>query len=207
MTCSPTRPHLRMCDGRLCPTPLNRGTRSRTILWPSRDLPRRRSQQSLPLPSSMNPKGLCCLSSVRWKGRHVREPASWSDPSGRAATDNRYARGLRLPQGWSRATQTSHDPGRLPRRDKPVVSMVPEGIGLKRNLKAQEGRQRAARDQPVQRQQGPGHHRPGLASPESSVLPALVLQPAWLPGGASRALLAVSPCASARARAPAGSWP
>ena len=68
---------------------------------------------------------------------------TWSDDFWREHGDGPWRRGLRLQQGWWRATQTDLDPGTIKSRDKPVVSMLPEGVGLEPNLMSLEARQAA----------------------------------------------------------------
>lgn len=67
----------------------------------------------------------------------------WSDEFWRESSDGPWRRGLRLQQGWWRETHTEHGPGLRSNRDKPVVSMLPEGVGLEPNLMTPEAREAA----------------------------------------------------------------
>jgi hypothetical protein len=68
---------------------------------------------------------------------------AWSDAYWLEKSDGPWRRGLRLLQGWWRATHTDLGPGNIKRRDKPVVSMLPEGVGLEPNLMTVEARDAA----------------------------------------------------------------
>jgi len=67
----------------------------------------------------------------------------WSDSSWHESKDGPWRRGLRLQQGWWRETHTDLGPGSITSRDKPVVSMLPDGVGLEPNLMTVEARDAA----------------------------------------------------------------
>lgn len=62
----------------------------------------------------------------------------WSDPSWNETGDTPWRRGLRLQQGWWRESQLGMPAGSDARRKRPVLTMLPEGVGLSPNLMTPE---------------------------------------------------------------------
>lgn len=62
----------------------------------------------------------------------------WSDDYWLEKSDGPWRRRLRRHQGWWRATNTKHHAGEIPRRDRPVVSMLPKGVDFEPNLLSKE---------------------------------------------------------------------
>ena len=62
----------------------------------------------------------------------------WSDDTWVESDDTVWRRGLRLQQGWWRSTHTMLGPGYIRGRARPVVSMLPDGVGWPPNLMTPE---------------------------------------------------------------------
>lgn len=62
----------------------------------------------------------------------------WDSPSWQERSDGPWRRRLRRHQGWWRATHTDFGPGPVKGGSRLVVSMLPEGVGLRPNLLTDE---------------------------------------------------------------------
>ena len=64
----------------------------------------------------------------------IDEDLCWDSPHWHEPSDDRWRRRLRRHQGWWRATHTDLGPGPVKGGTRPVVSMLPHGVGLTPNL-------------------------------------------------------------------------
>ena len=64
----------------------------------------------------------------------IDEDRCWDSPHWHEPSDDRWRRRLRRHQGWWRATHTDLGPGPVKGGTRPVVSMLPHGVGLTPNL-------------------------------------------------------------------------
>lgn len=70
----------------------------------------------------------------------MSENPTWDDPYWVEKSDTVEQRRLRRHQGWWRESHTDESPGHIARRERPVVSMLPDGVELEVNLWTDEAR-------------------------------------------------------------------
>lgn len=88
----------------------------------------------------------------------MQTSAPWHDPTWVEKSDTAWQRRLRRHQGWWREVRLKQVAGQITGGDRPVVSMLPTGVGLSPNLLTPEAERAAERA--LEQRQGSGS--PGL---------------------------------------------